>query len=172
MSGWATLLPASRRANHCERRLGRGKIGSNVFELEREATCTWAAPGSGSAAGSTSPLRPPRWCPLGRRATHERGALDCRASPQVRSSGGPGCCAVASPSHPSHVLRLRLRHRPSNSAALTLYHAPPRLRLARLPGRALCGSVLLALPIICGHNLICLSKQYNISLVAAAGKHS
>ena len=100
--------------------------------------CTWAAPGFGSDAGSTSPLCFPRWCPLGRGTTYERGALG-RASPQIRPSGGPGCCAVAPPSHPSDVLRLR--HRPSNSAALTLIQAPlpPRLLLARRPGRALHG---------------------------------
>ena len=63
MPGCATFLPASRRAHQRERRLGRGKIGSKIFELERETTCTWTAPGSGYAAGSTSPLRPPRLCP-------------------------------------------------------------------------------------------------------------
>ena len=68
MSACATFLPVSRRAHQRERRLGRGKIGSKVFEIEREATCTWAAQGSGSAAGSTSPLLPPAIVPAGERS--------------------------------------------------------------------------------------------------------
>ena len=77
MSGCATFLPASRRAHQHERRLDRNKIRSKVFELEREATCTWAAPGSGSAAGSTSTLRPPRWCPLEREAPWTQVYCEC-----------------------------------------------------------------------------------------------
>ena len=117
-----------------ERRLARGKIDSKqskVFELVvlvllqvRLVLCVFL---DGARWGEELLTREAPW-------TAER----------VRRNGHQEALAVAQWPRPPTPPVLRLRHRPSNSAALTLFHAPPpRLRLARRPAE-LCVGVRLS----------------------------
>ena len=126
-------LPHMSECAHLDgRRLARGKTDSKVFELVvlvllqvRLIICVFR---DGARWGEELLTREAPW-------TAER----------VRRNGHQEALAVAQWPRPPIPPILRLRHRPSNSAALKLFHAPPpSLRLALRPGRALRGSTPVA----------------------------